>query len=78
MENLYDTERSLEDAIIHHDNEHDGGNAILTGWVLVAEWIDKDGEPNLTAYAKTGMPFWRIDGLLAAGENAMNYAPEVE
>lgn len=76
MDDLYDTERSLEEAIIRHDNEYDGGNALLTGWVLVAEWVDKDGNPNLTAYAKTGLPFWRVEGLISGVNLAMNYDNE--
>jgi hypothetical protein len=78
MDNLYDTEKALSNAITRHDKENDGGNSILVGWVVVAEWIDVDGDPNLTSYANTGMPFWRVDGLLSNGHEAMHYAVEDE
>lgn len=76
MRDLYDTEKELEAAIVNHDAEYNGGNALLVGWVLVSEWIDKDGNPNLVSYAKEGSPFWRIEGLLQTGNLGFNYATE--
>lgn len=70
---MYDAERTLEQAIIAYDREADGQNAILTGWVLIAEWIDEDGEPSMSAYAREGMPYWRIDGLLSAAPDQFMY-----
>lgn len=69
----YDAERMLEQAIIAHDRQIDGGNAILTGWVLIGEWIDADGQPAMSAYAREGMPYWRIDGLLSAAPDQFGY-----
>ena len=70
---LWYAEKSLEKAIIAFDNESGNGNAILTGWVIIAEWIDEDGDPALSAYAREGMPYWRIDGLLSSAPNQFLY-----
>lgn len=70
---LYDVEKRLEDAIIAYDRQADGANAILTGWVLIAEWIDADGNPAMSAQAREGMPYWRIDGLLSAAPDQFIY-----
>ncbi len=70
---LYDAEAVLERAIIGYDREADGQNAILTGWVLIAEWIDEDGSPAMSAYAREGMPYWRIDGLLSSAPDQFAY-----
>lgn len=71
---LYDAEKALEEAIIAFDQKADGQNAILTGWVLVAEWIDENGDPALCSYAREGMPYWRIDGLIASAPEQFLYA----
>lgn len=70
---LFDVETQLEQAIRAYDAAIEGENALLTGWVVVAEWIDRDGDPNLTAFAQERMPWWRIDALLEAGPGAMLY-----
>lgn len=70
---LYDAEKTLEQAIIAYDREAHGENAILTGWVVVAEWVDENGEPAMSAYAREGMPYWRIDGLLSAAPDQFPY-----
>jgi len=70
---LWDVERMLEQSIKAYDMESNGDNAILTGWVLIAEWIDENGDPALTAYAREGMPYWRIDGLLASAPEQFLY-----
>lgn len=75
---LWDAERRLEESIIAYDHEEASGNALLTGWVVVAEWIDADGAPNLTAFAREGMPYWRIDALLEAAPNEIIYGDEDE
>lgn len=73
---LYDAEHTLEAAIIAYDREADGSNAILTGWVLIAEWIDENGNPAMSAHAREGMPYWRIDGLLSAAPDQFLYIDE--
>lgn len=73
---LYDLEKHLESAIIAYDREADGQNALLTGWVVIAEWIDEDGEPAMSAYAREGMPYWRIDGLLSSAPDQFLYVDD--
>lgn len=73
---LFDAEMRLEEAIRGYDADAGDGNAILTGWVVVAEWIDGDGDPNLTAFAREGMPSWRINGLLEAAPFEIVYDDE--
>lgn len=70
---MYDSEKTLEQAIIAYDRQADGENAILTGWVVIAEWVNEDGEPAMSAYAREGMPYWRIDGLLSAAPDQFAY-----
>ena len=70
---LFDAEMRLEEAIREYEAETDSGNVLLTGWVVVAEWIDENGDPNLSAFAREGMPYWRIDALLEAGPSEMIY-----
>lgn len=70
---LYDAEKRLEESIVAFDRHTDGANAILTGWVLIAEWIDADGNPAMSAHAREGMPYWRIDGLLSAAPDQFLY-----
>jgi len=73
-----EAERNLERAIMEYERAAEGEGAIITGWVVVAEFIDHDGHPHLAAYAAHGMPFWRIDGLIEAAPSAMLYMEEFE
>jgi hypothetical protein len=77
-ESLFDVEQKIEQAIKAYDAEAGGGNALLMGWVVVAEWVDDDGDPNLTAFARERMPYWRIDALLQAGKDEILYQDEDE
>ena len=70
---LYDVEKRLEEAIIAYEKDSGGEGVLLTGWVIVAEWINADGEPELSAFAREGMPYWRIDALLEAAPNEIVY-----
>lgn len=70
---LFDAEMRIQEAIRAYDKENGNDNALLIGWVVVAEWITADGEPNLTAFAQEGMPYWRIDALLEAAPNEIIY-----
>jgi hypothetical protein len=69
----YDVEKMVEESIRAYDRESEGGNALLIGWVVVAEWIDENGDPAISAFAREGMPYWRIDGLMAAAPEALMY-----
>lgn len=61
---LFDAETLIENAIKSYDKETGGDGALLTGWVVIAEWIDSNGDANLTAFARERMPHWRINALL--------------
>ena len=73
---LYDAEKQIENAIIAYEKESGGDGVLLTGWVIVAEWVDGDGNPELSAFAREGMPYWRIDALLEAAPNVIVYDDE--
>lgn len=70
---VFDAETTIEHAIRAYDKETDGRGALLTGWVIVAEWIDEDGNPDLTAFAREGMPYWRINSLIEAAPMEIIY-----
>lgn len=70
---IFDAESALEHAIRAYDKETNGTGALLTGWVIVAEWIDEDGNPDLTAFAREGMPYWRINSLIEAAPMEIVY-----
>lgn len=70
---LFDVEQKIEEAIKAYDHAEGSGNALLLGWVVVAEWVDEDGDPNLTAFARERMPYWRINALLEAGRDEILY-----
>lgn len=70
---LFDVEQQIESAIKAYDKAEGGENALLMGWVVVAEWVDEDGDPNLTAFARERMPYWRINALLEAGHAEIIY-----
>jgi len=70
---VFDAETIVENAIRAYDREMDGDGAILTGWVIIAEWINEDGQPDLTAFAREGMPYWRINALVEAAPMEIVY-----
>jgi hypothetical protein len=69
-------EDDLERAIIAMEKFMEGDGVILTGWVVIAEFINQDGDLVLAGYARSRMPYWRINGLLDAGPEALAYAEE--
>lgn len=73
-----EAEQALENAIMHYERTVEGEGAILTGWVIVGEFLDHGGQPHLAAYAARGLPFWRIDGLIEAAPTAIAYMEEYE
>ena len=44
---------------LHHEG------ALLTGWALVCEWMDADGDVWMSSHADSGTPPWRAFGLMA-------------
>ena len=73
---LYDVEKRVEDAILAYEKDSGGEGVLLVGWVVVAEWVNSDGHPELSAFAREGMPYWRIDALLEAAPNVIVYDEE--
>jgi hypothetical protein len=41
--------------------------SVLTGFVLVAEWIDPNGEQVLTRHTSDDATPWQVDGWLSEG-----------
>lgn len=41
--------------------------AVLTGWVIVAEWMDDEGERWLSRAYSASLPSWTADGMLHEG-----------
>ena len=70
---VFDAETAIENAIRAYDKETLGTGALITGWVVIAEWIDEDGDPDLTAFAREGMPYWRINSLIEAAPMEIVY-----
>lgn len=66
------TER-LESAMLAYLRENYEGVALLTGWVLVAEIMDADAVPDLVGFAAENMPYWKINGLIDAGRDVIEY-----
>lgn len=66
------TER-LEAAMLAYLRENYEGVALLTGWVLVAEIMDADAVPDLVGFAAENMPYWKINGLIDAGRDVIEY-----
>jgi hypothetical protein len=62
-------------AYLHED--YDEG-AILTGWVVIAEYMSSDGIPGIAAFAAEGMPYWKINGLIEAAPHEIVYEEEDE
>lgn len=52
----------LEEAIAAHGAPEPG--AVLTGWVLVGEWMDGDGGKHLTRLSSKPMTTWLAAGML--------------
>lgn len=72
---------ALQRTINHDDEEFDG--AILTGYVVIAEWHKPDGSKWLTKTAgdlnDDGPPLWTVKGWLAhALETAQRDADEAD
>ena len=53
---------ALDKAINDHAEPEPG--AMLTGWVLVAEWVTLDGTKRLTRLRSAPITPWAVSGLL--------------
>ena len=63
-------------AILEYLKETYENPAIVTGWVVVAEFVDTEGTQDLAAFAANNMPYWKINGMLEAAPYEMNYMDE--
>lgn len=63
----------VEAATLRYLQEIEADPAIVTGWVVVAEYMNADGVPTLLPFAATGMPYWKINGMLDAAREEMIY-----
>ena len=71
-------EQNLEQALVEYERAVDGEGTLITGWVVVAEFLTREGVPHLAAYASRGLPYWRIDGMIEAAHSTIAYAVEDE
>jgi hypothetical protein len=78
MADLVANEDALNAAILQHLGEVYEDPTIVTGWVVVAEFVDSEGTQALAAFTSTHMPYWKINGMLEAAHYEMNYAEEQE
>lgn len=53
------------------------GPSMITGWAVVIEYIDKNGDMQLSAFA-SDTPSWRIDGMLREGIDMLTYEHEYD
>jgi hypothetical protein len=66
-------EDAIEAATLAYLREVYDDPAIITGWVVIAEFVDSKGTPDLHAFAATGMPYWKINGMLDAAPSEIAY-----
>ena len=52
--------------------------AIVTGWVIVAEFMTTEGTPDIHAFAAEHMPYWKVNGMLEAAPHEMGYVYDDE
>lgn len=55
-------------------NETDSPQPMCTGWVLVVEWTDINGQPWLGRMWDEKIPAWRRDGMLQYALNHQHWA----
>jgi hypothetical protein len=70
------TEDQIEAAVLGYLRDVYDDPAIITGWVVIAEFVDSKGTPDLHAFAATGMPYWKINGMLDAAPSEIAYWSE--
>lgn len=64
---------ALESAILRQLQDEYEDAAIVTGWVVVAEFMTTGGTPDIHAFAAEHMPYWKINGMLDAAPHEMAY-----
>lgn len=69
---------AVEAAVLRQLQEEYENAAIVTGWVIVAEFMTSEGAPDIHAFAADHMPYWKINGMLDAAPHEMVYAYDDE
>jgi len=54
----------IHEAIQSSTEDSDLAGGLLTGWVLVCEWMNTDGALWMSRLTSDGLPTWRSDGML--------------
>ncbi len=72
------SEDAIEAATLTYLREVYEDPAIITGWVVIAEFVDSKGVPDLHAFAASGMPYWKINGMLDAAPAEIAYHEDDE
>lgn len=73
-----EAEANLERAILDYAQAAEERASLLTGWVMIGEFMDNDGTPELLAYAARSLPYWRINGMIEAAPDTIAYDYEDE
>lgn len=76
----WEQERALISAAIQNAAPERRPEALLTGWVVVAEWMDANGDKWLTRYSDESVTAWLAEGMLswASGEDWEPDGPDDE
>lgn len=61
MDNGDPARDAIHEAI--QQNAPKGSDALLTGWALVTEWVDHDGERWLSKAASASSSTWAVKGM---------------
>jgi len=64
---------AIESAVMMHLQQEYENAAILTGWVVIAEFMTAEGNPAIYAFAADHMPYWKVNGMLDAAPHEMGY-----
>lgn len=62
-EQVEELQGAISETLQQHGPEHENGY-LLTGWVVVTEWMDTGGGKFLARCHSDGMTDWQRDGML--------------
>jgi hypothetical protein len=57
--------KKIKDMLTELASHLDKKGAMCTNFVLVAEWVDSNGDFWLSTHGDEGIPPWRVEGLLS-------------
>ena len=49
----------------------DKEGALNTGWILVSEWMDSNGNFWFSTHSEPEMPIWRLNGMLVHAQSSV-------